>query len=222
MGKPIKQARAEVAKSAALCDWYAEHGPAMLNPEPTLVENNRAVIEYRPVGTILAIMPWNFPLWQVMRGAVPILLAGNGYLLKHAPNVTGCAAIIAQVFADAGVPAGVYGWVNADNAGVSQMINDPRIAAITVTGSVRAGAAIGARAGAALKNVCLNWAAPIRLLSSMMLTSIWPLRRRSLGVIRTQGRFVRQPSALLSKKGLRQNLLHALWPLRVRSKWAIR
>lgn len=159
MGKPIKQARGEVAKSAALCDWYAEHGPAMLNPEPTLVENNQAVIEYRPVGTILAIMPWNFPLWQVLRGAVPILLAGNGYLLKHAPNVTGCAAIIAQVFADAGVPAGVYGWVNADNAGVSQMINDPRIAAVTVTGSVRAGAAIGAQAGAALKNACLNWGA---------------------------------------------------------------
>ncbi|WP_252363116.1 aldehyde dehydrogenase family protein, partial [Citrobacter sp. wls826] len=156
MGKPIKQARGEVAKSAALCDWYAEHGPAMLNPEPTLVENNQAVIEYRPVGTILAIMPWNFPLWQVLRGAIPILLAGNGYLLKHAPNVTGCAAIIAQVFADAGVPAGVYGWVNADNAGVSQMINDPRIAAVTVTGSVRAGAAIGAQAGAALKKCVLE------------------------------------------------------------------
>ncbi|ELM7399237.1 aldehyde dehydrogenase family protein, partial [Salmonella enterica] len=74
MGKPIKQARAEVTKSAALCDWYAEHGPAMLNPEPTLVENQQAVIEYRPLGVILAIMPWNFPLWQVLRGAVPILL----------------------------------------------------------------------------------------------------------------------------------------------------
>ena len=83
-------------------------------------------------------------------------MTGNGYLLKHAPNVTGCAAIIAQVFADAGVPAGVYGWVNADNAGVSQMINDPRIAAITVTGSVRAGAAIGAQAGAALKKCVLE------------------------------------------------------------------
>lgn len=79
MGKPIKQARAEVTKSAALCDWYAEHGPAMLNPEPTLVENQQAVIEYRPLGVILAIMPWNFPLWQVLRGAVPILLAGNSY-----------------------------------------------------------------------------------------------------------------------------------------------
>lgn len=156
MGKPIRQARAEVAKSAALCDWYAEHGPAMLNPEPTLVEDRQAVIEYRPLGTILAIMPWNFPLWQVMRGAVPVILAGNGYLLKHAPNVTGCAEIIAQVFADAGMPAGVYGWINADNAGVSKMINDPRIAAVTVTGSVRAGAAIGAQAGAALKKCVLE------------------------------------------------------------------
>ncbi|EHY3009130.1 aldehyde dehydrogenase family protein, partial [Escherichia coli] len=87
--------------------------------EPTLVENQQAVIEYRPLGTILAIMPWNFPLWQVMRGAVPIILAGNGYLLKHAPNVMGCAQLIAQVFKDAGIPQGVYGWLNADNDGVS-------------------------------------------------------------------------------------------------------
>jgi succinate-semialdehyde dehydrogenase len=163
------------------------------------VENNQAVIEYRPVGTILAIMPWNFPLWQVMRGAVPILLAGNGYLLKHAPNVTGCAAIIAQVFADAGVPAG-FGWVNADNAGVSQMINDPRITAVTVT-AVFVLVRRLAPGGAALKKCVLELGAPIRLLSLMMQTSIWPLRRRSPGVIRIPGRFVRQPNALLSKKG---------------------
>lgn len=156
MGKPINQARAEVAKSANLCDWYAEHGPAMLKAEPTLVENQQAVIEYRPLGTILAIMPWNFPLWQVMRGAVPIILAGNGYLLKHAPNVMGCAQLIAQVFKDAGIPQGVYGWLNADNDGVSLMIKDSRIAAVTVTGSVRAGAAIGAQAGAALKKCVLE------------------------------------------------------------------
>lgn len=156
MGKPINQARAEVAKSANLCDWYAEHGPAMLKAEPALVENQQAVIEYRPLGTILAIMPWNFPLWQVMRGAVPIILAGNGYLLKHAPNVMGCAQLIAQVFKDAGIPQGVYGWLNADNDGVSQMIKDSRIAAVTVTGSVRAGAAIGAQAGAALKKCVLE------------------------------------------------------------------
>lgn len=156
MGKPIKQARAEVAKSAALCDWYAEHGPAMLDAEPTQVENQQAVIEYRPLGTILAVMPWNFPLWQVLRGAVPILLAGNGYLLKPAPNVTGCAKIISQVFTDAAIPVGVYGWLNADNQGVSTLINDARIVAVTVTGSVRAGAAIGAQAGAALKKCVLE------------------------------------------------------------------
>ncbi|CAM6632269.1 succinate-semialdehyde dehydrogenase [Klebsiella michiganensis] len=156
MGKPIAQARGEVAKSANLCDWYAEHGPAMLNTEATLVEDNKAVIEYRPMGAILAVMPWNFPVWQVLRGAVPILLAGNSYLLKHAPNVLGSAAMISEIFAAAGVPDGVFGWVNATNDGVSQMINDPRIAAVTVTGSVRAGKAIGAQAGAALKKCVLE------------------------------------------------------------------
>ncbi|HBH7061056.1 TPA: succinate-semialdehyde dehydrogenase [Enterobacter cloacae] len=156
MGKPIVQARAEVAKSAGLCDWYAEHGPAMLRAEPTLVENQNAVIEYRPLGPILAVMPWNFPLWQVLRGAVPILLAGNSYLLKHAPNVLGSAELIGQIFADAGIAQGVFGWVNATNDGVSQAINDRRIAAVTVTGSVRAGAAIGSQAGAALKKCVLE------------------------------------------------------------------
>ncbi|WLI77317.1 succinate-semialdehyde dehydrogenase [Kosakonia sp. H02] len=156
MGKPILQARAEVNKSAGLCDWYAEHGPAMLGSEPTQVEQQRATIEYRPLGPILAVMPWNFPLWQVLRGAVPILLAGNSYLLKHAPNVLGSAALIGDIFNQAGFPQGVFGWVNATNDGVSQAINDPRIAAVTVTGSVRAGAAIGAQAGAALKKCVLE------------------------------------------------------------------
>jgi len=156
MGKPILQARAEVTKSAGLCDWYAEHGPAMLAAEPTQVENQKAVIEYRPLGPVLAVMPWNFPLWQVLRGAVPILLAGNSYLLKHAPNVLGSATLIGEMFADAGFAPGVFGWVNATNDGVSQAINDRRIAAITVTGSVRAGVAIGAQAAAALKKCVLE------------------------------------------------------------------
>ncbi|EMH4161072.1 succinate-semialdehyde dehydrogenase [Pluralibacter gergoviae] len=156
MGKPIAQARGEVAKSANLCDWYADNGPAMLATEPTTVEGNKAVIEYRPLGPILAVMPWNFPLWQVLRGAVPILLAGNSYLLKHAPNVMGCAQLIGEIFREAGFPKGVFGWVNATNEGVSQMINDPRIAAVTLTGSMRAGKAIGAQAGAALKKCVLE------------------------------------------------------------------
>ncbi|QSW33638.1 succinate-semialdehyde dehydrogenase [Leclercia pneumoniae] len=154
MGKPLVQARGEVAKSASLCDWYADHGPAMLSPEATQVE--KAVIEYRPLGPILAVMPWNFPLWQVLRGAVPIILAGNSYLLKHAPNVLGCADLIARIFTAAGFPQGVFAQINATNEGVSQAINDRRIAAVTVTGSVRAGAAIGAQAGAALKKCVLE------------------------------------------------------------------
>ncbi|MEQ0267615.1 succinate-semialdehyde dehydrogenase [Klebsiella sp. CN_Kp073] len=156
MGKPIAQARGEVSKSANLCDWYAEHGPAMLATEATQVEDNKAVIEYRPLGPILAVMPWNFPVWQVLRGAVPILLAGNSYLLKHAPNVMGSAQLLGELFPEAGLPAGVFGWINATNEGVSQIINDDRIAAVTVTGSVRAGRAIGAQAGAALKKCVLE------------------------------------------------------------------
>ncbi len=156
MGKPIAQARGEVSKSANLCDWYAEHGPAMLATEATQVEDNKAVIEYRPLGPILAVMPWNFPVWQVLRGAVPILLVGNSYLLKHAPNVMGSAQLLGELFAEAGLPAGVFGWINATNEGVSQIINDDRIAAVTVTGSVRAGRAIGAQAGAALKKCVLE------------------------------------------------------------------
>ena len=154
MGKPIAQARGEVAKSAGLCDWYAEHGPAMLNTEATQVAD--AVIEYRPLGPVLAVMPWNFPLWQVLRGAVPIILAGNSYLLKHAPNVLGAANLIEAIFNDAGFPQGVFAQLNATNDGVSQMIADPRIAAVTVTGSLRAGAVIGAQAGAALKKCVLE------------------------------------------------------------------
>ncbi|MFP2237232.1 succinate-semialdehyde dehydrogenase [Pseudescherichia vulneris] len=156
IGKPIVQARGEVTKSANLCDWYAEQGPAMLSTQATQVENNKAVIEYRPLGPIMAVMPWNFPLWQVMRGAVPILLAGNSYLLKHAPNVMGSAKLIGDIFSEAGIPAGVFGWVNATNEGVSHMINDSRIAAVTLTGSMRAGKAIGAQAGAALKKCVLE------------------------------------------------------------------
>ncbi|AFJ46791.1 aldehyde dehydrogenase family protein [Shimwellia blattae] len=156
MGKPIRQARAEVDKSAGLCRWYAEHGPAMLAGQPTQVPDNKATTEFRPLGPILAVMPWNFPLWQVLRGAVPMLLAGNSYVLKHAPNVMGSAQLIETLARAAGFPAGLLVSVNATVEGVSQMISDPRIAAVAVTGSVRAGAAIGAQAGAALKKCVLE------------------------------------------------------------------
>ncbi|WP_312242070.1 aldehyde dehydrogenase family protein [Pantoea sp.] len=156
MGKPIAQARGEVLKCADLCDWYAANGAAMLAPQATQVENQQAWQEFRPLGVILAVMPWNFPLWQVLRGAVSILLAGNAYLLKHAPNVMGCAYLLRDLFAATELPAGVFDVINVDNAGVSAAIKDDRIAAVAVTGSVRAGAAIAAQAGAALKKTVLE------------------------------------------------------------------
>lgn len=156
MGKPISQARGEIEKCAQLCEWYAEHGPAMLTAEPTMVEGGKARIEYRPLGPILAVMPWNFPIWQVLRGAVPVLLAGNTYVLKHAPNVMGSAYLLLEAFKQADFPDGVFEVVNVTPEGVSTAIKDARIAAVTLTGSVRAGTAIGAQAGAALKKCVLE------------------------------------------------------------------
>ncbi|CCP01076.1 putative aldehyde dehydrogenase (plasmid) [Erwinia amylovora Ea644] len=156
MGKPVDQGLAEVEKSARLCEWYAEHGPAFLQREPTLVEDNKAFVDYLPLGPVLSVMPWNFPVWQVLRGAVPILLAGNSYLLKPAPNVMGCALLLQQTLSRAGVPQGLFAVVNADNDGMAQAINDRRIAAVTVTASVRAGAAIAALSGAAIKKCVLE------------------------------------------------------------------
>ncbi|AZD16001.1 aldehyde dehydrogenase family protein [Pseudomonas chlororaphis] len=156
MGKPIAQARGEIEKCAQLCEWYAAEGPAMLAPEPAAVPNGKARIEYRPLGPILAVMPWNFPIWQVLRGAVPALIAGNTYVLKHAPNVMGSAYLLLEAFQCAGFPQGVFEVINVTADGVSRAIADPRIAAVTLTGSVPAGMAIGAQAGAALKKCVLE------------------------------------------------------------------
>lgn len=156
MGKPIAQARAEVNKCAQVCDWYAEHGPAVLAAQPTQVENQQAWQEFRPLGIILAVMPWNFPYWQVLRGAAGMLLAGNTYILKHAPNVMGCANLMRDVMNSVGFPAGTFEVLNVQNDGVSTLIKDPRVAAVAVTGSVRAGAAIATQAGAALKKTVLE------------------------------------------------------------------
>lgn len=156
MGKPIAQARGEIEKCAQLCQWYAAEGPTMLAAEPAPVPTGQARIEYRPLGPILAVMPWNFPIWQVLRGAVPTLLAGNTYVLKHAPNVMGSAYLLLETFQRAGFPQGVFEVLNVTPDGVSRAIADPRIAAVTLTGSVRAGMAIGAQAGAALKKCVLE------------------------------------------------------------------
>lgn len=156
MGKPIAQGRAEIEKCAALCEWYAENGPALLAPEPSMVPDDKAHIAYLPLGPVLAVMPWNFPIWQVLRGAVPIILAGNSYVLKHAPNVMGCAYLMRDAWREAGLPEGVFEVINVTPDGVSAAIADPRIAAVAVTGSVRAGSAIAAQAGAALKKCVLE------------------------------------------------------------------
>ncbi|MFJ2549864.1 aldehyde dehydrogenase family protein [Pseudomonas sp. NPDC087612] len=156
MGKPVAQARGEIEKCAQLCEWYAANGPAMLEAEAAPVPVGKARIEYRPLGPLLAVMPWNFPIWQVLRGAVPALLAGNTYVLKHAPNVMGSAYLLLEAFQRAGFPEGVFEVINVTPEGVSKAIADPRIAAVTLTGSVRAGTAIGAQAGAALKKCVLE------------------------------------------------------------------
>ncbi len=156
MGKPITQSLAEVEKCARLCEWYSEQGPAFLAPEPTQVENDKAYVNYLPLGAILAIMPWNFPIWQVLRGAVPIMMAGNSYLLKPAPGIMGTTLLLQAVLTEAGVPEGLFGVINADNDAVATLINDRRIAAVTLTGSVRAGAAVAALAGAAVKKCVLE------------------------------------------------------------------
>ena len=155
MGKPIVQARAEVEKCAVLCDWYAHHGGGLFADAATKVGDD-AYVSYLPLGPVLAVMPWNFPYWQSLRGAVPILLGGNAYVLKHAPNVMGCAYLTEAAWLEAGLPHGAFSVVNIGNDLVSRAITDRRIAAVAVTGSVRAGSAIAAQAGAALKKSVLE------------------------------------------------------------------
>ncbi len=156
MGKPITQGRAEVEKCAALCDYYAKHGSAALADEVPLAAPRQAHVAYDPLGTILAIMPWNFPFWQVMRAAVPALLAGNTVLLKHAPNVPGCALALERLFAKAGFPTGAFQILLIGTDPVARLIADPRVQGVTLTGSTRAGRIVAALAGAALKPVVLE------------------------------------------------------------------
>ena len=157
MGKTLREARAEVEKCAATAAWYAEHGPAMLADEPVAVEGpDRVHVSFLPLGTILGIMPWNLPIWQTIRAAVPIMLSGNGFLLKHAPNVTRCALLMRDLWQEAGLPQGVFSVLNVDTDGIEAVVADPRIAGVTLTGSVRAGAAVAALAGRNLKKSVLE------------------------------------------------------------------
>lgn len=157
MGKTLTAARAEVEKCAATLDWIAENGPEILANEPVNVEGDDEVyVSYLPIGTVLAVMPWNFPLWQVIRASGPIMLSGNGFILKHAPNVMGSAYALQNAYEAAGFPKGLFANLVADNDTVARTIEDPRIAAVTLTGSMRAGSAVAATAGRALKKSLLE------------------------------------------------------------------
>lgn len=151
VGKPIAQSHAEIEKCAKVCEYYARHGRDFLAPEHPSGASPHVRVLYEPLGTILAIMPWNFPFWQVFRAVIPAIMAGNTVVLKHASNVSGCALAIEQVFHNAGVPEGLFHTLLVSSNNVESLIKDPRISGVTMTGSTEAGRKVAAMAGAALK-----------------------------------------------------------------------
>ncbi|KLD79452.1 NAD-dependent succinate-semialdehyde dehydrogenase [Xanthomonas hyacinthi] len=156
MGKLRKEALAEIDKCADACDYYAEHAADYLRDVPVTTDAQRSYVRYEPLGCVLAVMPWNFPLWQVFRFLAPALMAGNVALLKHASNVPRCADAIHAVLAAAGVPAGVFDVLHIDNDQAAAVLRDARIAAVTLTGSERAGRSIAANAGDQLKKCVME------------------------------------------------------------------
>ncbi len=156
MGKPSAEATAEIAKCATCCDHYAVNAERYLADEPTASNATESYVAYQPLGVVLAVMPWNFPFWQVFRFAAPALMAGNVAVLKHASNVTRCALEIEAVFRAAGFPAGCFTTVVVSGSDVGQLIDDPRIAAVTLTGSEAAGVAVATAAGRNLKKAVLE------------------------------------------------------------------
>ncbi len=157
MGKPLAAAKGEAAKCATGCRYYAEHAGRLLAEEPVPgVEGGRAQVRYEPLGVVLALMPWNFPLWQVIRCAVPALMAGNTVVLKHADGVPQTAAALEELFLRAGFPEGVFQNLQIEIPAVERVIDDRRVAAASLTGSVTAGRAVAAQAGKTLKKVVLE------------------------------------------------------------------
>jgi succinate-semialdehyde dehydrogenase/glutarate-semialdehyde dehydrogenase len=156
MGKPLAQGRAEALKCATNCEFYADHGARFLAREPVATEASKSFVCFEPLGVVLAVMPWNFPYWQVMRFAAPALVAGNGALLKHASNVTGCALALEDVWRRAGLPAGLFRTLVVGSDGVAGLIEQPGVAAVTLTGSTPAGRAVASKAGSVLKKQVLE------------------------------------------------------------------
>ena len=156
MGKLLPDAKAEIEKCAKACAYYADEAPKMLADEIIKTEASKSLVAYQPLGTVLAIMPWNFPFWQVIRAAAPALAAGNALMLKHADNVTGCALALEAVFRDAGFPAGVFQTLLIHIPVIDSVIRDARVQAVTLTGSERAGVAVGRAAGETLKKCVLE------------------------------------------------------------------
>ena len=156
MGKPLKAAGEEVAKCAWVCRYYAEMAAAHLADEPVETNATRIFIRYQPLGPVLAVMPWNFPFWQVFRFAAPALMAGNVGLLKHASNVPQCALAIEDIFRRAGLPDGAFQTLLITTAQVACVIEDERVAAVTLTGSEPAGRDVAARAGRQIKKTVLE------------------------------------------------------------------
>ncbi|MGH2402039.1 MAG: NAD-dependent succinate-semialdehyde dehydrogenase, partial [Candidatus Limnocylindria bacterium] len=156
MGKPIVEAEAEVNKCALACDHYADHAAEYLADAPVVTESLSSYVAYEPLGTILAIMPWNFPFWQVFRAGAPTLMAGNGIVLKHASNVPQSALATEEVIRDAGFPDGLLRTVLIEGGTTERLIDDPRIAAVTLTGSSEVGARIASLAAARLKKQVLE------------------------------------------------------------------
>jgi succinate-semialdehyde dehydrogenase/glutarate-semialdehyde dehydrogenase len=156
MGKPLGQGEAEAKKCAWVCDYYAEHAESFLTPEPVDSDASRSQVVFRPIGAVLGVMPWNFPLWQVFRYVAPTLMAGNVALLRHASNVSGCALAIEELFRDAGVPLPVMQTLLIDRNQVAAVIEDARVKAVTLTGGVAAGKAVAAAAGGVVKKTVME------------------------------------------------------------------
>lgn len=156
MGKPLGEAAAEVEKCALGCEYYAANGAGFLRDQVVETDARRSFVTFQPLGLVLAIMPWNFPFWQVMRASIPALIAGNGVLLKHAPNVPMCALELAGLFEAAGFPGGIFTNLFIDLDATGALIRDERVQAVTLTGSTRAGRQVAAVAGSRIKRCVLE------------------------------------------------------------------